>query len=140
MNESIARFLEKQTCASVCCVDEAGKPWCFSCYYAADVSAGVLYFKSSAGSHHVDILRLNPAVAGTVLPDKLSKLTVEGIQFEGQVLNSDDPLAEKALGHYLRRHPMAVAVAGDIWTIRLDHIKFTDSTLGFGKKLVWKRG
>ncbi|MFN8244083.1 MAG: pyridoxamine 5'-phosphate oxidase family protein [Ferruginibacter sp.] len=140
MNESITEFIEKQTCATVCCVDKQGQPWCFSCYYAVDTERGLLHFKSSPGARHAGILAENPRVAGTVLPDKLSKLVVKGIQFEGSITGHDDPLATHALGTYLRRHPMAVAIAGDIWTIRLDHIKLTDSKLGFGKKINWERG
>ena len=34
---------------------------------------------------------------------------------------------------------MALAVAGEIWTIKMDSIKMTDSTLGFGKKITWER-
>lgn len=140
MNESIIRFFEQQSCATVCCTNDQGLPWCFSCYYAFDAANSLLYFKSSPGAHHAGLLAKNPAVAGTVLPDKLSKLLVKGIQFEGTVLPKEDPLAAHALGHYLRKNPLAVAIAGDIWTIRIDSIKFTDSSLGFGKKLTWKRG
>lgn len=139
MNESIIHFINDQTCATICCVDAEGHPWCFSCYYAANAAEGLLYFKSSAGAHHVELLHTNPLVAGTILPDKLSKLVVKGIQFEGKILSSADPLTAHALERYLRKHPMALAVAGDIWTVRLDHVKFTDSTLGFGKKVIWKR-
>ena len=30
-------------------------------------------------------------------------------------------------------------VAAPVWEIRLDEIKFTDNTLGFGKKMIWLR-
>lgn len=139
MNEPILKFMEKQTCATVCCVNEHKNPWCFSCYYAVDSKNELLLFKSSPGSFHVDILNNNPIVAGTILPDKLNKLIVKGLQFQGCILKKDDPLTQHAMQIYLKRHPIAVAVSGEIYCIRLDEVKFTDNALGFGKKILWKR-
>jgi uncharacterized protein len=48
MNENIIRFFQKQTCASISCVDDQYKPWCFSCFYAFNTELGLLYYKSSA--------------------------------------------------------------------------------------------
>jgi uncharacterized protein YhbP (UPF0306 family) len=140
MNENIIEFLQQQTCATICCVDEQQKPWCFSCYYAFNLEEGLLYFKSSATSHHSGLMKNNPLIAGTILPDKLNKVTVKGLQFEGVVLDAKHPLVAQALGNYLRKHPIALAIPGEIWVIQMSHIKMTDSTLGFGKKLTWNKG
>lgn len=135
----ISLFLEKQTCASVCCIDEQGSPYCFSCFYVFNGGEGILYFKSSVSAHHSSILLKNSAVAGTVLPDKLNTLQVKGIQFEGEVLPADHLLAKKAAASYYKKNPAAVVIPGEIWTIRINHIKFTDNTLGFGTKISWYR-
>ncbi|MBJ4294868.1 hypothetical protein JGE43_18630, partial [Salmonella enterica subsp. enterica serovar Typhimurium] len=37
------------------------------------------------------------------------------------------------------RFPVARVLPAPVWEIRLDEIKFTDNTLGFGKKLHWLR-
>ena len=79
MNESIIQFIKEQTFTSICCVDETGKPYCFSCFYAFNSIAGLLYFKSSAGSHHAQLMKKNPFVAGTILPDKLNQILIKGI-------------------------------------------------------------
>lgn len=50
MNETIMRFLQQQSCATICCVDERGKPRCFSCFYAFNREEVLLYFKSQADS------------------------------------------------------------------------------------------
>lgn len=139
MNDNILRFLQQQTCATICCVSEQGNPYCFSCFYAFNEEEGLLYFKSSANAHHSALMKINPVIAGTVLPDKLNKLLVKGIQFEGIVLNTDHPLVKESLITYLKKHPMALAIPGDVWTIQINHIKMTDSTLGFGKKIIWDR-
>nr|MDM9317472.1 hypothetical protein [Escherichia coli] len=37
------------------------------------------------------------------------------------------------------RFPVARMLSAPVWEIRLDEIKFTDNTLGFGKKMIWLR-
>lgn len=139
MNEHFDHFLEEHTCASFACLDSQGRPYCFTCFYAVDLNLGLLFFKSSSDSNHASYLLSSSNVAGTILPDKLNKLQVKGIQFEGKVLAFDDALARSASSHYYKKNPMAVAMAGDIWTVQLNRIKYTDSTLGFGKKIIWER-
>lgn len=139
MNKTIVQFIEQQTCANICCVDEQHQPYCFSCYYAFRPETGLLLFKSSPNSHHALLLKNNSNIAGTVLPDKLSKLLVKGIQFEGIVLDMHHALMKDALSHYLKQHPLAIAIPGEISGIQINHIKMTDSTMGFGKKIIWKR-
>lgn len=139
MNERIIKFIEGQTCGSCCCVDEAGRPYCFSFFYAFNSRDGLLYYKSSGGSAHERILKGNPAVAGTILPDKLNFLKIRGVQFEGELLPADHPLAAHAHEGYYRKHPVGRTMKGDIRTIQLNNIKYTDNTLGFGSKLNWSR-
>jgi uncharacterized protein YhbP (UPF0306 family) len=118
MNENIINYIEQQTCASLCCITDTGKPYCFSCYYVFNKAEGLLYYKSSADSTHSVMMKLNPAIAGTILPDKLSKVTVKGIQFEGIALAQDHPLCQQSSSIFYKKNPMAMA-------------------LGFGKKLLW---
>lgn len=139
MNNSIAKFLKEQTCVSICCVDELGKPYCFTCFYAFDEENDLLHFKSSAESYHSVLLSKNPWVAGTVLPNKLNRLIIKGLQMEGVLLNSKQSLAKNASTYYHKKHPIALAMIGEIWTIQINSIKMTDSTLGFGKKIIWNR-
>lgn len=139
MNEIIVSFLSKQTCATVCSADEAGKPWCFTCFYVFNPLLGLLYYKSAAETRHSVLLKNNPIVAGTILPDKLNTLLIKGVQFEGTLLDANAPAAANAAALYYKKNPLAMAMPGEVWTIQMDHIKMTDSTLGFGKKLKWSR-
>jgi len=139
MNETIIHFLQQQSCATICCVDEQGKPYCFNCFYEFNSGMGMLYFKSSAASRHSALLKKSPFIAGTILPDKLNKFLVKGVQFDGNILNENHPLAGQASAYYHKKHPIALAISGDIWTIQINHIKMTDSTIGFGKKITWNR-
>lgn len=139
MNENIIKFISQQTCATVCCVDETSKPYSFSCFYAFNAKEGLLYYKSSLETKHSQIIVEHPFVAGTILPDKLNKLHIKGLQFEGEVLPVTHPEAKEAGAFYYKAHPLAVAIGGEIWTIKISSIKYTDSSLGFGKKIGWKR-
>ncbi len=139
MNDYIDSFIQEHTCANISCLDANGNPYSFSCFYAIDIKEALLYFKSSPDSNHAGFLLANPIVAGTILPDKLNKLQVKGIQLSGTVLKFDDTLAQHASLHYYKSHPMAMAMSGEIWTIKINWIKYTDNTLGFGKKIIWER-
>jgi len=139
MNADIARFLQQQTCVTICMMGEKDKPYSFSCFYAFNEEKGLFYFKSSAAAYHSQLLSINPLVAGTVLPDKLNKLLIKGVQFEGLVLNEQDRLTENASYLYHKRHPLALTIKGEITTIRIDRIKMTDGTKGFARKTFWNR-
>lgn len=139
MNENISAFLQEQTCATVSCIGEKGHPYCFTCFYVFNSEDGLIYFKSSSDSLHSSYLKKNPVVAGTILPDKFNKLQIRGIQLEGVLLENNHPLARSASGHYHKKNPLALAMPGEIWTIQINRIKFTDSKMGFGKKLTWIR-
>lgn len=139
MNDPIASFISQQTAASICCMDEKGMPYCFSCFYVYNSKEHLLYYKSSNDTRHSSLLQQSPWVAGTILPDKLQNLLVKGVQFEGTLLAEEDPLAQNAAEQYYIKNPMAMAIPGHVWTIRIDNIKMTDSSLGFGKKITWSR-
>ena len=139
MNETIIHFLKEQSCANICCVDATGAPFCFSCFYAFHAEEGLLCFKSSPDTHHAQLMKANPQVAGTVLPDKLNKVLIKGIQFEGIIIPDYDPLAEAGRRCYIQSHPLSIAIPGEIWTIQINTIKLTDSSKVFGKKTRWAR-
>lgn len=139
MTDPIIHFLEEQTCASLCCIDERGNPYCFSCFFAFNAADGLLYFKSSVESWHALLIAKNPVIAGTVLPDKLNRLLIKGIQLTGTVLSADHPLTQKAQFFYHKKFPMALAMTGRVYTIEINSIKMTDSSRLPGKKFLWNK-
>jgi uncharacterized protein YhbP (UPF0306 family) len=54
-------------------------------------------------------------------------------------LAGDDELAA-ARRAYLRRFPYATVMEQPLWILEPRLMKFTDNTLGFGKKLIWNNG
>ncbi len=139
INLNIVHFIEKQNSATICCTGNAGNPYCFSCYYAINLKDGLLYFKSSVEAYHSILLKENPVIAGTILPDSLNKLKIKGVQLTGELLNNQDALVKDAYILYHRKQPIALAIKGEVFTIRLDSIKMTDSARIFGKKIFWNR-
>ena len=139
MKDRIDKFIEKQTCASVCCMDERNLPYCFSCFYFYNREETLLHYKTTANTHHAELLLKNPAIAGTILPDKLNMIRIKGVQLTGMVLSNDHPLAKNASAGYYKKYPVALSMPGEIWTIQINTIKFTDNTLGFGTKMKWER-
>ncbi|MEO9147111.1 MAG: pyridoxamine 5'-phosphate oxidase family protein [Ginsengibacter sp.] len=139
MDETILYFLKKQTAASISCIDEINEPYSFSCFFVFNDRENLLYYKSTIASYHSKILLQNPKVSGTVMPDKLNKLAVKGIQFAGVVLAENDPLCMGAFKNYHTRFPMAVAIPGVVWTIQLNQLKMTDNVPGIFKKHSWLR-
>lgn len=139
MTKRIQQFLQAQSSATVCCVDEDSMPYCFSCFYEYNGDEQLLYFKSSLHTKHSQLLQRHPTVAGTILPDKLNKLLIKGLQFEGVVLPLENEKAKQAAQYYRQQKPMALAIPGEVWIIQLNSIKFTDAALGFAKKVLWNR-
>lgn len=138
MNERIVGFLNGQKVACVCCVDDEGRPYCFSCFYAFDSERQLIYFKSGSGAHHSQLLLNHSSVAGTIQPDKLNPLAIKGIQFTGRILPAHDERCAHAAASYHKKYPFALAMPGEVWTLQLETLKMTDNTLSFGKKLHWQ--
>lgn len=139
MNEKISEFIEQQCCANVCCTDENGNPYCFNCFYAYNSKEQLLYYKSSLDTTHSAAMVQRPAVAGTILPEKLNKMHIQGVQFQGISMPFGHSATQNAASIFYRKNPLAMGMPGEIWTIRINSIKFTDSSLGFGKKIIWER-
>jgi len=139
MHIKILDFLKKQTAASISCVDELFEPYSFSCFFAFNNTEKLLYFKSSESASHSRIILKNPKVSGTIMPDKLNKLSIKGIQFTGKVLDRNEPLCADASGNYYSKFPLAIAIPGVIWTIQLNQLKMTNNVLGIFEKLSWQK-
>jgi uncharacterized protein YhbP (UPF0306 family) len=139
MNNQIKEFVEHQSCASLSCVDDNGRPYSFNIFYAFNVYERLLYFKSADETRHAELMKSHPFVSGTILPDKMNHLHMRGVQFEGAILPADHPQSANSEANYYHKHPFASAMPGNVWAIKINHIKFTDNSLGFGKHFTWVR-
>ena len=62
---------------------------------------------------------------------------VKGLQLQGNVELVTGGLIKKARKAYVKRFPYAMITDLTLWALRPTFMKFTDNTLGFGKKLIW---
>jgi len=135
----IKEFLSKQNVATLCFVEESSLvPFCFSCFFAFDEKNGILMFKSSKDTKHARYLDPGKPIAGSVLPDELDIVRIQGIQLAGHVLSGDDPLHKHAVSIYYKRFPFARIMSGEIWAVQVHSIKMTDNKNGFGRKIKWE--
>lgn len=135
MLKAISSFISSNQVATICCMD-GNNPYCFNSFYHFEEQRGLLLFKSSAEAYHSGLLINDHQVAGSILPGSINFSALQGIQFWGTILSD---LPENELGAmYHARFPFAKNIPGIIYCLRMDRIKMTDNSLGFGKKLSWR--
>ncbi len=134
MIEKIEVFLPKHHLLSLATIGE--RLWCCSMFYAYDPENIEFIVASDEETEHMRNIAMNETVAGTVALETKAVGKIQGIQFSGVLRKATDDHSRTL---YFRRFPYAMAMNPTLWTIRLDEIKMTDNTLGFGKKLHWKR-
>jgi len=138
INERVIVFLKSCTNLTLA-TGKNSIPYCANCFYAYDEKQNLLVFKSDRDTNHIKQALENNNVAGTILPDKLEKAKIKGIQFNGKFIEAKDELLESIKKVYYKKYPFARAFAGELWAVEFTFIKMTDNTLGFGKKIEWRK-
>ncbi|MGG5836888.1 MULTISPECIES: YhbP family protein [Enterobacteriaceae] len=135
---TINRWLAKQHVVTWC-VQEKGEMWCANAFYVYDPERVAFYVLSEDKTRHAQMTGLQAKVAGTVNGQPKTVALIRGVQFAGEIRRLDGEESDAQRKRYLRRFPVARAMSAPVWEIRLDELKFTDNTLGFGKKFYWLR-
>ncbi len=91
---------------------------------------------SSEETEHIKHIYRNPLVAGSVVLETKIVGKIQGVQFRGKFLELEDKELKKL---YYKHFPYALAMNPKLWQIKVDLFKMTDNTLGFGKKIIWKK-
>jgi uncharacterized protein YhbP (UPF0306 family) len=138
MDKKISAFIKAQTALTLATSVDA-IPYCATCFYAYIEEENVLVFKSDTETKHIADALINNQVAGSILVDKTEVGKIKGIQFNGTFFAAKDDHLKDAQKAYYFKYPYAAAMKGDLWVIELTSVKFTDNTLGFGKKLIWQK-
>lgn len=135
---AISRWLAKQHVVSWCVANE-GELWCANAFYVYDPQRVAFYLLSEETTRHGQMTGKQASVAGTVNGQPKTVALIRGVQFKGEIrlLDGDEAAEKRAL--YVRRFQVARVLSAPVWELRLDELKFTDNTLGFGKKLHWLR-
>ncbi|KQN43677.1 YhbP family protein [Rouxiella silvae] len=134
----ISRYLSKNHVLALCAHAD-GDIWSATCFYVTDIERMCLYFMTELKTRHGSLMQRNPHVVGTVAKQPKTVALIQGIQYSGSatILEGEEDAAARA--RYCKQFPVAIAMKAPVWALRLDEIKMTDNTLGFGKKVFWQR-
>ena len=110
-------------------------PYCAACFYAYDKERNVIIFTTDDATTHGQQMIANTNVACAINLETRVVGKVQGLQVCGVVRRGD----EQDKSAYIKRFPYAAVAPLNIWAIEPLFMKLTDNTLGFGKKLIWKR-
>jgi uncharacterized protein YhbP (UPF0306 family) len=113
-------------------------PWAASCFYVVDLETDSIIFLSSDETKHSCHIMDNCRVAGTVSNQESNVKRIRGIQFSGTASRLAGEDEKKARHLYYSKFPLARLMESPIWAVKLDYVKMTDNTLGFGKKIIWE--
>ncbi|MGK9173168.1 YhbP family protein [Yokenella regensburgei] len=135
---TINRWLAKQHVVTWC-VASGGELWCANAFYIYDPQKVAFYLLSEDHTRHAQMTGSQARVAGTVNGQPKSVALIRGLQFAGEIRRLDEEESAEPRMRYNRRFPVARMMSAPMWEIRLNELKFTDNTLGFGKKFHWLR-
>jgi len=121
---------------TTCCDN---RPWCCHCFYVFVQRLYGLVFASDVTTRHIIEATRQPLVAGGIALETNIVGKLQGIQFEGKLIEAQGELLDEIKAAYIKRFPFAVLMDTKLWFLELQTMKMTDNRLGFGKKLYWKR-
>ena len=135
---AVTRWLAKQHVVTGC-VPHEGALWCANAFYLFDAQKMAFYVLTEDKTRHAQMSGPRAPVAGTVNGQPKTVALIRGVQFKGEIRRLEGEESDVARKAYNRRFPVARMLPAPVWEIRLDEVKFTDNTLGFGKKMLWLR-
>ena len=104
-------------------------------FYAYDENLNSFVVASSDDTLHVEHIKTNNIIAGTVVLETKSVGKIQGVQFRGEFVTLEDKSLKKL---YFKHFPYALAMTPKLWQIKINYFKMTDNKLGFGKKIIWQ--
>ncbi len=137
VDKRILKFLSKHHVLNLCTCSN-NTPWSCSCFYAFDEQQNRFIITSYDDTFHSQQANINPLVSGTIVLETKIIGKIQGIQFTGKMIKIENNKNENARKIYLNKFPFAVFMKTTLWAISVEHFKYTDNRLGFGKKIVWK--
>lgn len=137
--QAISSFLKKHHVLTLATQNQVSL-WSCNCFYTYIPEQAVFVFTSDQNTRHIKDALANPQVAGTVVLETRIIGKIQGVQFSGELHRPNGDDLEKYKKAYLKRFPYARFMLAELWYVKVNYFKFTDNTLGFGKKLVWERG
>ncbi|NOZ36227.1 MAG: hypothetical protein GXO80_13135 [Chlorobi bacterium] len=137
-DKKITQFIQKHHVLTLA-TSYADTPWCANCFYVYSEDENAFIFTSDDETKHIQDVRKNNKVAGSVVLETSVVGKIQGIQFTGRMFLPESELKKKVNKVYMKKYPFAKLMNTQLWILELDFIKLTDNRLGFGKKLIWKK-
>ena len=134
-DKRMVNFISKRHILTLATATAEGVPYCAACFYAYDNQRNVIIFTSDDTTTHATQMAQNSNVALAINLDTKVVGRVQGIQICGIARRGEE--CDKA--EYIKRFPFAAVAPLNIWVVEPTFMKFTDNTLGFGKKLIWNK-
>ncbi|CAD7289061.1 hypothetical protein LMG7974_01317 [Campylobacter majalis] len=133
MHEKISKFLHSQHLASICVLHK-NLPYSFSAFYAYDDDTKSIIFASDTNTTHTKAFLSTPKVSATIALNTLKVAKIQGVQILG-IVNSANEIQKEC---YYRAFAFSKTLNPTLWACKIKWIKYTDNTLGFGKKIIWE--
>ena len=102
-------------------------------FYVFDKASNSFIVASSEDTLHVEHIKINKNIAGTVVLETKSVGKIQGVQFRGEFIKLKESSLEKL---YFKHFPYALAMNPTLWQIKINYFKMTDNRFGFGKKII----
>ena len=134
MDKKITNFIQKHHVLS-CAFSDKEKIHSISCFYLYLNNPPRFIVASNENTLHIKLAIKNPKVSGTIHLETKQIGKIQGIQFNGTWIEAN----QKDTKSYLIRYPYALPLNPKLWCVNLEYLKFTDNTLGFGKKLEFRQ-
>ena len=138
MDTKISEYIAKNKVLTLAtCVDNV--PYCANCFYAFDQENNHLIFLSDDSTRHIQEALSNKKVAGTINTEVTTIAKIQGVQYTGEFIKPKLVKEKEYYQIYYKKFPFAQAQTSFIWVVKLNTVKMTDNTLGFGEKIKWER-
>ena len=134
MDKLITKFLQNNQLLSFGVIDDDGV-YSASCYYAFDEKNISLLIKSDPESKHIKLADKNPKIAITIARDSKKLLLIKGVQIKAIFAKSNND--EKEI--YYSRFPFAKLGTGEIYTLKILWLKYTDNKLLVSNKIIFTK-
>lgn len=138
IDNKIIRFIKKHHVLTLATTVN-NKPWCCNCFYAYLEDENTLVFTSDDETKHIHDVKLNNFVAGSIVLETNVVGRIKGLQFQGTIIKAEGERLKKAQSAYLLRFPYALLMKTNLWCLDISLLKYTDNSMGFGKKLNWNK-
>ncbi|MFI3316006.1 MAG: pyridoxamine 5'-phosphate oxidase family protein [Rikenellaceae bacterium] len=132
MDERIIKFIKRHHVLTLA-TSQGNAPYCANAFYAYDTTRNRLIFTSDASTKHGEQMIANNTVAASIVWETKLVGRIQGLQLTGSTTAADPKDREC----YIKRFPYTALAELHLWAIEPQMIKYTDNTLGFGKKLIW---